>query len=182
MCLLREIPGSVLWLRDGPVVAMHNLRNAAQQAGITPSRIVFAPRQPHARHLARLALADIALDTTHHAGGVTTLDALWAGIPIVTLAGPSHPSRTGASILHAMGLPDLVARDAADYRAIAWRLASDPAALAATRRQVSTQRLQAPLFQPARLARHLEDAFARMVAEHRAGRPPAALHIPPIGS
>lgn len=182
MGLLRETPGSVLWLRDGPVVAMHNLRSAAEQAGVTPSRIIFAPRQPHAQHLARLALADIALDTTHHAGGVTTLDALWAGVPVVTLAGPSHPSRTGASILHAMGLPDLVARDEAEYRAIAWRLASDPAALAAARQQVSTQRLQAPLFQPARLARHLEDAFTRMIAEQRAGHPPAALHVPPVRS
>ncbi len=177
MDLLRAVPDSVLWLREGPVVAMRNLRHAAEQAGVAPHRLVFAPREMHAKHLARLALADLALDTTFHAGGVTTLDALWAGVPVVTLAGASHPARTGASILHAMGLPELVAADLDGYRALAVRLARDPSTLRDLRGRLNTQRLSAPLFQPTRLARHLEQAFTQMTERLRRGEAPQSLRI-----
>lgn len=182
MDILRDVPDSVLWLREGPVVAMRNLRHAAEQAGVAPHRLVFAPREMHAKHLARLALADLGLDTTFHAGGVTTLDALWAGVPVVTLAGASHPARTGASILHAMGMPELVAPTLDDYRNIAKRLGTDAAARKDVRARLASRRLAAPLFQPLRLARHLEQAFTRMAERQRSGQPPAAFRIDPIKS
>lgn len=180
MDLLGSVPGSVLWLREGPGVAMRNLRAAAAAAAVEPHRLVFAPRAPHAQHLARLALADLALDTTYHAGGVTTLDALWAGVPVVSWAGETHAARTGASILQAIGLPELVARDLGGYRQIATRLATDAAARHELRGRLAAQRLFAPLFRPERLARHLEQAFMRLAERQQSGMAPVSIRIVPI--
>ena len=162
MRLLRDIPGSVLWLRDGARTAMDNLRGEAMRHGLDASRLIFAPRAAHAEHLARHRLADLALDTAHHTSGVTTIDALWAGVPVVTIAGAAHSARTGASILSAMEMPELICADLAGYEALARDLATDPRRLAALRDKLAAKRDSAPLFDVARLARHLEAAYRLM--------------------
>ena len=101
MRLLQRVPESVLWLREGSKIARANLRREAAERRIDPERLIFAGRLDRADHLARHHLADIALDTHYHVGGVTTIDALWTGVPVVTMTGPSHSMRTGASILSA---------------------------------------------------------------------------------
>lgn len=167
--LLRDLPGSVLWMLRGGDGAMANLRATAAAGGIDADRLIFAPRAPHGEHLARQSLADLSLDCRHHTGGVSTLDALWSGVPVLSLAGGNQSARTGASILQAAGLGDLAVASVADYRATALRLARDPAALAALKARLRHNMTTAPLFDTPRLARHLEAAYGEMVRRDRAG-------------
>ena len=167
--LLHELPRSVLWLLRGGEGAMANLRATAAARGIDAERLIFAPRASHPEHLARQSLADLSLDCRHHAGGVSTLDALWSGLPVLSRAGDNQSARTGASILAAAGLAELAVASMADYRAMALRLAHDPSALADLKAQLQANLETAPLFDTARLARHLEAAYGEMVRRYRSG-------------
>jgi len=152
-------PESVLWLRAGHETAMANLRRAAEASGVAGDRLVFARRLDHPRHLARHRLADLALDTRFHTGGVTTLDALWAGLPVVTLAGAAHSERTGASILQALGVPELIAASSAAYEQLIADLAADAGRRRTLAEAIDAKRRNTPLFDPRRLARDLETAY-----------------------
>jgi len=114
--VLREVPETVLWLWASNPWAEVELRKAAANAGVEPSRIVFAEGRPQAEHLARLELADLALDTFPCNGHTTTADALWAGVPVVTLRGEAFAARVAASLLHANGLDELIATTPEEYR------------------------------------------------------------------
>jgi len=177
MRLLEAVPHSVLWLRRGSAVASANLQRAAARHGIAGDRLVFAPRVPHQQHLLRHGLADLALDTRWHTGGVTTLDALWAGVPVITMAGDSHAGRTGASILAAAGLADLVAASPEAYLALALDLVGNRTRLARLRARVAEGWEAAPLYDVRGLAAHLEVAYAAMHARWRAGGVPAPIDV-----
>jgi predicted O-linked N-acetylglucosamine transferase (SPINDLY family) len=168
--LLRNVPGSVLWLLDPKAVARANLAREASARSVDPTRLVFAPRLPLRDHLARLSYADLALDTAPYNSHTTASDTLWAGVPMVTWLGDTFPSRVGASLLHAVGLDDCIAADMRAYRDLALELARDPARLAALRARLHENRLTAPLFDTARFTRDLEALYARMWANHLAGR------------
>ncbi|MDP6563195.1 MAG: tetratricopeptide repeat protein [Alphaproteobacteria bacterium] len=174
---LRLLPGSVMWFLAGTETAMANLRRQAVAAGIDAGRLVFAERAGHAGHLARHRLADLTLDCRHHAGGVTTLDSLWAGVPVLTIAGDNHSARTGASILHAAGLPDLALSSPADYERTALHLAENPDQLARLKSRLTAARGSAPLFDTPRLARHLEAAYGEMTARWRRNEAPSSFDI-----
>jgi predicted O-linked N-acetylglucosamine transferase (SPINDLY family) len=179
MGLLREVPGSLLWLfdeTDGLLAA--RLRAEAAAAGVEGGRLVFAPRVPKAQHLARLAFADLMLDTRLYNGHTTTSDALFAGLPVVTLKGRHFASRVSASLLQAIGLAELITRSLADYQALARRLASEPGALAELRGRLAANRLTMPLFDTALTARHLEAAYREMWAIHAAGEAPRQILVP----
>ena len=111
---------------------------------------------------------------------MTTLDALWAGVPVLTIAGETQPSRTGASILTAAGLTDLIADSLADYEAEALRLATDPTALASLREKLQATRETCARFDRPRLARHLESAYMTMWRRHADGLPPESFHVTPL--
>ena len=145
MQILQQTPGSVLWLMKFDGGSVNNLRHAARQAGTDPDRLIFADKCSNSDHLARLALADLALDTRHHAGGVTTTDALWAGLPVLTLLEDGMVDRMGASLLTAAGLPELIATSLPDYvdRATGW--GTDGAALAHLKEKLAAARTSAPL-------------------------------------
>ncbi len=143
-------------------------------------RLVFAARLPHAEHLALHGLADIALDTLYHGGGVTSVDALWCGVPLVTLAGEAPSARIGASLLSALGLEELIATSAEDYQRIALDLARDGERLGALKAKLRGNLESEPLFDMARLARHLERAYELMWARHEAGQPPAPIRVPAL--
>ena len=178
MRLLKRIPGSVYWLKQGTARSTENLLREATARGIAPSRIVIAPNWPHDEHLARLRLADLALDNLYHGGGVTTVDALWVGLPVLTIAGATPQSRNGASLLHAIDMAELVCEDLATFEAAALALATDPARLADVRRRLLANRATRPLFDIARLTRHLERAYETMWERHAAGRPPRGFEVP----
>jgi predicted O-linked N-acetylglucosamine transferase (SPINDLY family) len=173
--LLDAVPASQLWLGHPPAETRANLLRAAAAAGIAADRIVFAERVDYPEHLARTALADLALDTFPYTGATTACDALWAGLPMLTRAGRSFNARVAASLLHAVGLPELVTESLAEYEALALALARDPAQLAALRSRLGANRLTTPLFDTAGYARALEDALEQAVARARAGLPPAAI-------
>ncbi len=182
MRLLAGVPGSVLWLFGANELVRGNLQNEAKRAGIDPARLVFAPRTGVAEHLARQRLADLFLDTLPYNAHTTTSDALWVGLPVVTVIGETFAGRVAASLLHAVGLPELVTHSLPDYEALALRLACDPARLADIRRKLHANRLTHPLFDCARYTRHLEAAFARMWEIFAAGGAPESFALAPLAA
>jgi predicted O-linked N-acetylglucosamine transferase (SPINDLY family) len=183
MEILRELPGSVLWLPSGNPQMPVNLRAEATKRGIAPDRLIFADRPDKALHLKRLSLTDIALDTWTYNGHTTTSDALWAGLPVVALEGTHYASRVSSSVLRAIGLPELIARSRDEYKALALRYARDPAALVALKARIAANRKSSPLFDTDRFLRNLERAYRTIWRRHAAGKPPASVRIiePPTG-
>jgi predicted O-linked N-acetylglucosamine transferase (SPINDLY family) len=180
MRIMNRVPGSVLWLLGMAEAAQKNLRSYAAQRGVTGDRLVFAPRWRKAAHLARLQLADVALDTFYFGAHTTAVDALWAGLPFVTCPGQTFASRVGASVLGAMGLPELIAADRDAYEALAVRLAEHPDERAELRRRLAENRATQPLFDTRRFARHFERAFHMMHEARLAADPTRVLEVPRV--
>ena len=181
MRLLDQVPGSVLWLVAWMAEGVERLRAAVAAHGIDPDRLVFAPLRPYREHLGRIARADLVLDTLHHGGGVTTLDAIAAGVPVVTRAGETPAARLGASLLSAAGMPELIADDLVAYERKALDLARDAAARAAVRARLARDRSTGPLFDVAGFVGDLEAAYQAMWRERAAGpgAPPLAVRPTP---
>ena len=169
MRLLRETPGAVLWLLHSSDQAVANLKREAAARGIDEARLVFAPRVALPAHMARLGLADLFLDTAPVGAHTTASAALWAGLPLLTVLGPS--------LLSAMGLPELVAPDLAAYEREALALAHDPRRLRELRQRIAANRRTSPLFDTPRFARAFETALERMVERRDRGLPPAPFAV-----
>ncbi|MBF0125421.1 MAG: tetratricopeptide repeat protein, partial [Magnetococcales bacterium] len=169
MALLREIPNSVLWLADG--TGRVNLQRAAAEHGVSPQRLVFAPRLPNkADHLARYRWADLFLDTIYSNAQTTACDALWAGVPLLTCSGnTSYASRVSISLLHAIGLENdgLIVASLEEYQQRAIELATHPEELARIRQKLWTNRLTQPLFDTDRFVRDLEAVLEQMWQQRR---------------
>lgn len=163
--LLCDVPDSVLWLLPSSATAVANLQREAQARGVDADRLVFCPMLPPADHLARLGLADLALDTSPYNSHTTGSDALWAGVPLVTRIGRTFAGRVAASLLHAAALPELVTQDWDEYFALAKSLALDRSRLSALRGRLSETRSQLALFDTARFTRDLERLYGRMHAQ-----------------
>ena len=177
MRLLRAVPGSMLWLLDCNPEATRNLRREAQRAGIAARRLAFAPVLPLEQHLGRLGAADLFLDTFPYNAHTTASDALWAGLPLLTLAGDTFASRVAASLLTATGLPELIANSLEEYERLALHLASAPDTLRRLRSRLQENRAAAPLFDTPRFTRALESAYLQMQQEYAAGRPPRRIEF-----
>jgi protein O-GlcNAc transferase len=177
MDILREVPGSVLWLYLRHAAAQDRLRREAQQRGVDPQRLVFATTLPHAEHLARYPLADLFLDTHPYNAHTTASDALWMGLPVLTRRGRSFASRVAGSLLHAVELPELVTDTPEAYRALAVALARQPERLARMRAHLLSQREHLPLFDTPRLARAIEQAYTHMHRIQQAGQAPQAFDV-----
>ncbi len=167
MSILRQCPGSVLWLLGSSTTLQANLRRRAEQDGVEPSRLVFAARQMKAAHLGRFALADLHLDTGTFGAHTTGSDALWAGVPLLTKIGDGFPSRVGASLLHAVGMPELIAPDWDSYERLAADLAQHPDKLAALKQKLAANRLTQPLFDTDRSVRDLESLYESLWSAKR---------------
>jgi protein O-GlcNAc transferase len=178
MGLLRAVPDSVLWLLQGGPAVSDRLRKEAGARGVAPQRLVFAPRVAPAEHLVRHRVADLFIDTWPCNAHTTASDALWAGVPVLTCIGETFAARVGASLLNAIGLPELTTHSTADYAALAVALATNPPRLAALRTRLAAQRSTAPLFDTLRFTRDLEAAYAAMWARHAGGEPPASFAVP----
>jgi predicted O-linked N-acetylglucosamine transferase (SPINDLY family) len=162
MRILKASEGSVLWLLEARPPFAENLARQAKAQGVDPARIVYAPDLPPQQHLARLGLADLFLDTLPYNAHTTASDALWAGVPLLTLRGTTFPGRVAASLLTAAGMPELVTETQADYEALAVTLAGDAKALAALKVKLAQNRDTCALFDTETFARHIESAYARM--------------------
>lgn len=168
MRLLGQVPGSVLWLMSRGEIAQKNLRSQALSQGIEPSRLVFADRVPRVEdHLARYRQADLFLDTHPYNAHTTAADALMAGLPVVTYMGNSFPSRVAGSLLHAIGLPELITGSPIEYEALALRLANDPAQLAHIKMKLAANRATHPLFDTDQFCRDLEDTLLHIHSVHQ---------------
>jgi predicted O-linked N-acetylglucosamine transferase (SPINDLY family) len=177
MRLLSRTEGSVLWLLEDNPEAVRNLRREAANRGVSPERIVFAPRVAPADHLARFTKADLFLDTLPYNAHTTASEALWAGLPLVTCPGKTFASRVAASLLHAMGLPELVAADLEAYERLALELATTPELMSGLRMKLARNRDRAPLFDTDRFRRHIEAAFLTMHRRHEERLPAASFEV-----
>jgi protein O-GlcNAc transferase len=182
MRLLREVPGSVLWLREENKMAGENLRREARTRGVDPARVIFARRLPAlADHLARHRLADLFLDTLPYNAHTTASDALAAGLPLITCAGSAYAGRVGGSLLRTLGLPELIAGSLQDYEALALKLARDRRMLADLRSRLQHNLAASPLFDTDRFRRHIEAAYTTMWEISQRGDKPRAFAVEPIG-
>lgn len=177
MEILRRVPNGVLilgrWLED----TAHNLHRLAEQQGVQPDRVIFTPVVDRSAHLRRLQLCDLALDTFYHCGGVTTVDCLIAGLPILTVL-PDRPlPLANRSLLSAMGCEDLVMPDLPAYIERAVELASDPGRLAEIRARMLANQTHAPLFQAERWVRNLERALEIIHRNRREDNDPAPFSV-----
>lgn len=177
MRLLRALPGAVLWLLENNRWANNNLRAEARRQDVDPGRLIFATKTGPEMYLRRLRAADLFLDTEPYNAHTTANDALWVGLPVVTCAGKTLPSRVAASQLHAIGLPELVADSLEGYEATTLRLARAPGELSAIREKLMRARASAPLFDTPRYVRHLESAFEIMWETHCAGSAPRMIEV-----
>ncbi len=179
MWLLAHVQGSVLWLRQDNGGTRRALMGQAQARGIDPARLIFAPHVDTAEeHAARLACADLFLDTLPYNAHATACDALWAGVPVLTCRGRAFAGRVGAGLLDSIGLSELITDDLDAYQALALALAQDPARLRTLKDRLARNRATQPLFDTNRLRKYIEAAFTTMLETARAGEPPRAFAVP----
>ncbi|MBK1718872.1 hypothetical protein [Thiocystis violacea] len=173
--LLQAVPDSVLWLYARTAAVRANLARAAADRGVSEDRLIFADRRPQAEHLARIALADLFLDTLPVNAHTTASDALWMGVPLVTCLGETFQSRVAASLLSAVGVRELIAANLDEYQALALELATHPARLADLKARLIEARDRAPFFDGERFARNLEALYRRIWERHMDGLEPCRL-------
>jgi predicted O-linked N-acetylglucosamine transferase (SPINDLY family) len=167
MRILKAVEGSALWLfQDNPWVVV-NLKKEASNYGIDADRLVFAERMPLSDHLARHRQADLFLDTFPYNAHTTTSDALWTGLPVLTLTGQSFASRVAASLLNAVGLPELITNTQEEYEALAIELAKTPQKLADIKLKLANNRLTTPLFDTPLFTKNLESAYIKMYERYQ---------------
>jgi protein O-GlcNAc transferase len=180
MRLLDGVPGSVLWLIEDSPETRKNLLAEAVARGVDHERIIFAPRVKLEDHLARHRLADLFLDTLPYNAHTTASDALWVGLPVLTCRGLAFPGRVAASLLFAIGMPELVTQSPQAYEALALKLARAPELLQSLRHKLKQNRLTQPLFDAERFRRNIEHAYTTMWEISQRGDAPKALVAKPI--
>jgi predicted O-linked N-acetylglucosamine transferase (SPINDLY family) len=182
MRILRRVDDSTLWLFQDNALAADNLRREAASRGADPDRLAFAPLMPLPLHLARHRAADLFLDTLPYNAHTTASDALWAGLPVLTHAGESFAGRVAASLLQAIGLPELITSSDGDYEERAVHLATHPARLAMLKDKLRQQRPTSPLFDTQRFTKHLETGYRVVYDRYQADLPLENIAIPPLNT
>ena len=177
MRLLNRVPSSVLWLLESNALAVANLRGEAVRAGVDPARLVFAPRMENPAHVSRMALGDLFLDSLPCNAHTTASDALWAGLPLITCRGPAFAGRVAASLLRAVGLPELITDSLQDYESLALTLARDRALLQSYRDRLIREPARLPLFDTVRTTRQIEVAYEEMVSRWTKDAVPASFAV-----
>lgn len=174
--VMHEVPRAVLWLKETNGQLRDNVLREVAARGVDTSRVVFARNVSYEDHFSRLALADVFVDTWPYCAQTTASDALWAGVPVVTLYGNGYQSRVAASVLNAAGLGELAFGDADDYQRAITALGLEPALVAGYKAVLQEQRQSLPLFDSSRYAGEFQDLMDRMWARWCAGLAPD--HLP----
>jgi predicted O-linked N-acetylglucosamine transferase (SPINDLY family) len=172
MRMLKAVPESVLLLYAAYEPIEANLRAQAAKQDVDPRRLVFGERLAPPEYLARYRAADLFLDTFPYTAGTTASDALWVGLPVLTLTGEAFVSRTAASLLTAIGAPELITSTRQEYEQLAIELALNPQRLAEIRAKIERNRLSCSLFDTQRFARNLESAYRAIHDRYHSGLPP----------
>ena len=157
--------------------ASRNLRRESESRGVAPERLVFAEVIKVDQHLARHKLADLFLDTLPYNAHTTASDALWAGLPLLTCQGTTFPGRVAASLLNAVGLPELITCSLEEYEALALKLATRPTVLTDIRAKLARNRATHPLFDTDRFRRHIDSAYFTMWERVQRGEPPVSFAV-----
>ncbi len=177
MRLLKRVPGSVLWLYQSGDAVAGNLGREAEMRGVSSNRLIYAPHVSNEVHLARYRLADLFLDTFLYNAHTTAIEALWAGLPVLTCPGRVMPSRVAASLLSSVGLGEMIANSPQQYEEVAYHLATQKNELAHIRDKLGRNRESAPLFDTERQVRNLETAYQTMWHKHETGQPQESFHV-----
>ena len=177
MRLLGKVENSVLWLLKSNKWAEQSLKREAEARGIRAERLIFAEKVPQDEHLARQKLADLFLDTFNYNAHTTTSDALWAGLPVVTKLGEGFAARVAASLLTAIGLPELITESEEAYEALALAVATDPNELAKIKSKLEANRLTQPLFDSETYTRHLETGYQMAYDRYFTGHSPDTIIV-----
>lgn len=175
MRVMRKTPSSVLWLKQTNDRMAHNLRHEVKSRGVDGERLIFAPRVPRPDHLARHTLADVFVDTFHYTAHSTAVDALWAGLPVLTKSGRQFSARVGASLLKTAGLPELIAANETEYETLLERLVQSKEACDALKSKLRKTRASAPLFDTSGYVRRFETALETALDRTRDGHAGADL-------
>src|SRR5262249_2809972 len=178
MRILKRVDNSVIWLSEGNTKATSNLRREAEIRGVHPERLVFAKRTFLPDHLARHRLADLFLDTLPYNAHTTASDALWAGLPVLTCIGETFAGRVAASLLNAIGLPELITTTLEAYEKMAIDLATHPEELVAIKHKLAERRLTMPLFDTQLFTKHIETAYTAMYERYQVGMSPDHIVVP----
>lgn len=165
--ILTSVDDSVLWLLKDNFWAENNLLKELASRGVNPNRLVFADRISNADHLARHSQADLFLDTWPYNAHTTASDALWSGLPVLTLMGNAFPGRVAASLLNTIDLPELITHSVAEYESLAIELATNPDKLGSIKERLIKNRLSSPLFNTKLFTKNLESVFIRMHEYHQ---------------
>lgn len=180
MRLLNLVDGSVIWLSDVGVTAIKSLRCEAEKRGVSPGRLVIAPRMEKLEdHLARIRHADLFLDTFYYNAHTTASDALWVGLPVLTCLGDTFAGRVAASLLTAVGLPELITHSHTEYESLALQLANQPEQLAAIRQKLAMNITTQPLFNTTLFTKHIEAAYAEMYERYQDNLAPNHIYVAP---
>jgi predicted O-linked N-acetylglucosamine transferase (SPINDLY family) len=177
MRILKQVNGSVLWLLEDNPAAARNLRKEAGARGVSAERLIFGERMSSPEHLARHRAADLFIDTLPYNAHTTASDALWAGLPLLTCTGQTFPGRVAASLLNAIGLPELVTTTQAQYEALAVDLANHPQQLTKIKHKLELNRLTTPLFDTPLFSRHIEEGYTQMYERYQKDLPPDHIYV-----
>ncbi|MFZ4379315.1 MAG: tetratricopeptide repeat protein [Polynucleobacter sp.] len=177
--ILKKVDGSVLWLFEGNPTAKENLIKEASTRGIDSHRLVFSGHIENSEHLARQSLADLFLDTFPYNAHTTSSDALWSGLPVLTLVGQSFASRVSASLLTAIGLPELITQTQEEYESLAIELATNSEKLFSIKNQLKSNLLIKPLFDAQLFTRHIEAAYAEAYQRYQDDLSPDNIYVKP---
>jgi protein O-GlcNAc transferase len=179
MRILKQVGNSVLWLFEDSPAAAKNLRKEAAKRGISADRLVFARVMSLPQHLARHRAADLFLDTLPYNAHTTASDALWSGLPVLTLIGNTFAGKVAASLLKAIQLPELITTTQEQYEAAAVELATAPSKLGRIKEKLANNRLTAPLFDSRLFCKHIEAAYSEMYRRYLNNSPADHIYVEP---
>ncbi|MBB4411909.1 tetratricopeptide (TPR) repeat protein [Rhizobium cellulosilyticum] len=175
--IVKSTPNGILWILTNNAESRMNIQKKLVAAGVPAKRIFFMTKMQFEHHLNRIPLADLGLDTYPVNGHTTTSEMLWAGLPVLTYKGTNFASRVSQSLLHAIGLPELIAEDENDYVRLAVEFGKNPEQLKPLRQRLEDNRLKSPLFDDARFTLHLETAYETMVERAKNGLKPDHIDV-----
>lgn len=177
MRVLRQIEGSVLWLYKSNEWAAQNLQKEATRRGVCNQRLIFAERLPLEQHIARHKLADLFLDTFNFNAGATGSTALWAGVPLITKLGKGFTARVSASLLDAIGLPELITQTELEYENLILDLAKNPARLDTIKEKLKSNKFHTPLFDTEVFTKHIEEGYSLAFERFWDGKAPQSMYV-----
>jgi len=175
--ILDSAPGSVLWLYADNPLAVKNLQEEATRRGIDQHRLIFAQRMPQPEHLARYRLADLFLDSFPYGAHTTASDALWVGLPVLTMCGEAFSSRVASSLLSAVGLSELITYNESDYLRLAIQLANDPRKITLLREKLSNGKLTSALFNTSLFCQRIESGYQAAYSRYSCGLNPDDIYL-----